>query len=71
MRTVTAESQGISSGHTGAKGMAGRGSRVAMLTKALESNSRKSVRETEAAVVTTGETEAGEIVAAALKRQGC
>ena len=68
LRTVTAESQGISSGHT--EGMAGRASRVAMLTKALQSNSRKSVRETEAAVVTTRETKAGEIVAVALKRQG-
>lgn len=51
--------------------MAGRGSRVAMLTKELESNSRQSVRETEAAVVTTGETKAGEIAAVALKSQGC
>lgn len=54
-----------------AAGMAGRGSRVAMLTKALESNSRQSVRETEAAVVTTGETKAGEIAAVALQSQGC
>lgn len=54
-----------------AAGMAGRGSRVSMLTKALESNRRQSVRETEAAVVTTGETKAGEIAAVALQSQGC
>lgn len=76
MRTVVAESQGKSSGHTGAEvlasGMAVRGSRGARLTKALESNSRQSVRhgKTEAAVAQQ-EKQMQEKQKLVLKGQGC